>query len=155
MFNYENIGNKIKGLAQMVFVVEAIAAVITGIALMATDEVLILYGLLVLIVGPIVAWVSSWLLYGFGQLVENSDIIAEEHKRVNEKHEKTVAKNNEKKQAQRQKQIKENIENPSFDEDEYIDIICSNCKAELSFTKGQLQSGEESTCLMCDAPISV
>ena len=73
MFNYENIGNKIKGLAQMAFVVGAIAAVITGIALMATDEDLILYGLLVLIVGPIIAWVSSWLLYGFGQLIENTD----------------------------------------------------------------------------------
>ena len=155
MFNYENIGNKIKGLAQMAFVVEAIAAVITGIALMATDEDLILYGLLVLIAGPIIAWVSSWLLYGFGQLIENSDIIAEEYNRKNEKHEKVVAKNNEKKQAQRKKQIKENMENPNFDENEYIDITCSNCKAELSFTKGQLQSGEELTCPMCDAHISV
>ena len=155
MFNYENIGNKIKGLAQMAFVVEAIAAVITGIALMASDEDLILYGLLVLIAGPIIAWVSSWLLYGFGQLVENSDIIVAEYNRKNEKHEKEVAKNNEKKQAQRKKQIKANMENPNFDEDEYIDIACPNCKAELSFTKGQLQSGEDLTCPMCDAPISV
>ena len=66
-----------------------------------------------------------------------------------------VAKNNEKKQAQRKKQIKANIENPNFDEDEYIDITCANCKAELSFTKGQLQSGEELTCPMCDAHLSV
>ena len=155
MFNYENIGDKIKGLAQMAFVVEAIAAVIAGIALMISDEDLILYGLLVLIAGPIIAWVSSWLLYGFGQLIENSDIIAEEYNRKNEKHEKAVAKNNEKKQAQRKKQIKANIENPNFDDDEYIDITCSNCQAELSFTKGQLQSGEELTCPMCDAQISV
>ena len=76
MFNYENIGNKIKGLAQMAFVVEAIAAVITGIALMASDEDLILYGLLVLIAGPIIAWVSSWLLYGFGELIEMSTVTA-------------------------------------------------------------------------------
>ena len=155
MFNYENIGDKIKGLAQMTFVVEAIAAVITGIALMASDEDLILYGLLVLIAGPIIAWVSSWLLYGYGQLIENSDIIAEEYNRKNEKHEKVVEKNNEKKQAQRKKQIKAYMENPNFDEDEYIDIACPNCKAELSFTKGQLQSGEDLTCPMCDAPISV
>ena len=155
MFNYENIGNKIKGLAQMAFVVETIAAVITGFTLMATDEDLILYGLLVLIAGPIIAWVSSWLLYGFGQLIENSDIIAAEYNRKNEKHEKEVAKTNEKKQAQRKKQIKANMENPNFDEDEYIDIACPNCKAELSFTKGQLQSGEDLTCPMCDAPISV
>lgn len=155
MFNYENIGNKIKGLAQMAFVVEAIAAVITGIALMASDEDLILYGLLVLIAGPIIAWVSSWLLYGFGQLIENSDIIAEEYNRKNEKHEKVVEKNKERKQEQRKKAIKATIVNPEISEDEFIDITCPNCKAELSFTKGQLQSGEELTCPMCDAHISV
>ena len=155
MFNYENIGNKIKGLAQMAFVVEAIAAVITGIALMASDEDLILYGLLVLIAGPIIAWVSSWLLYGFGQLIENSDIIAEEYNRKNEKHEKVVEKNNERKQEQRKKAIKATIANPEISENEFVDIICSNCKAELSFPKGQLQSSEELTCPMCDAQISV
>ena len=67
---YENIGKKIKGLAKAIFVVEAIAAVITGNALMAADDDLILYGLLVMVVGPIVAWVSSWLLYGFGELID-------------------------------------------------------------------------------------
>lgn len=155
MFNYENIGNKIKGLAQMAFVVEAIAAVITGIALMASDEDLILYGLLVLIAGPIIAWVSSWLLYGFGQLIENSDIIAEEYNRKNQKHEKVVEKNNEKKQAQRLKDVKAAIENPDVDEYKFIDITCPNCKVELSYPKRQLQSEDGVTCPMCDAHISV
>ena len=45
---YDNIGGKIKGLAKAVFIVEAIAAVITGIALMAIDEDLILFGILTL-----------------------------------------------------------------------------------------------------------
>lgn len=79
-------------------------------------------------VGPIVSWVSSWLLYGFVQLVENSDIISEEHKRVNKKHEKPVAKSNENKQAPLKKQIKVNTANLDFDEDGYIDITCANCK---------------------------
>lgn len=67
---YDNIGGKIKGLAKAVFIVEAIAAVITGIALMAIDEDLILFGILTLILGPAIAWVSSWLLYGFGELID-------------------------------------------------------------------------------------
>ena len=67
---YDNIGGKIKGLAKAVFIVEAIAAVITGIALMAIDEDLILFGILTLILGPVIAWVSSWLLYGFGELID-------------------------------------------------------------------------------------
>ncbi len=153
MFNYDNIGGKIKSWAIWIFIVEAIAAIIGGVTLIGNDD--ILYGFLTIVFGPIAAWVSSWLLYGFGQLIENSDIIAAEYNRKNEKHEKEVAKNNEKKQAQRKKQIKANMENPNFDEDEYIDIACPNCKAELSFTKGQLQSGEDLTCPMCDAPISV
>ena len=152
---YDNIGGKIKGLAKTSFIVATIAAVITGIALIATDEDLIGYGLLVMVVGPIVAWFSSWLLYGFGQLVENSDIIAAEYNRKNEKHEKVLIKNNERKQAQRRKEVKVIIANPEIDEDVFIDITCPNCKAELSYPKGQLQSEDGVTCPMCDAHISV
>lgn len=72
---YDNIGGKIKGLAKATFIVEAIAAVITGIALMVSDEDLIPVGLLVMLVGPIVAWVSSWLLYGFGELIDKASDI--------------------------------------------------------------------------------
>lgn len=69
---YDNIGEKIKGLAKAIFIVESIAAVIAGIALMASDEDLIPIGLLVLVLGPVVAWVSSWLLYGFGELIDKT-----------------------------------------------------------------------------------
>ena len=68
---YENIGSKIKNWAKWIFVIEAIGAVITGLVLLFTDEGLILYGLLTLVCGPIVAWVGSWILYAFGQLVED------------------------------------------------------------------------------------
>lgn len=73
---YDNIGGKIKGLAKAVFIVETIAAAITGIALMASDEDLIPSGLLVMVLCPLVAWVSSWLLYGFGELIEKTCDIA-------------------------------------------------------------------------------
>ena len=69
---YDNIGKKIKGLATASFIVVAIAEVITGIALMVSDDDMILVGLLVMVVGPIVAWVSSWLLYGFGELIDKT-----------------------------------------------------------------------------------
>ena len=72
MFNYDNIGGKIKGLAKAAFVVEAIAAVISGIGLMASDDDMILIGLLTMALGPFVAWVGSWLLYGFGELIEKA-----------------------------------------------------------------------------------
>lgn len=69
---YDNIGGKIKGLAKASFVVATIAEVITGFALMAVDEDLIIYGLLAMFVGPIVAWISSWCLYGFGELIDKA-----------------------------------------------------------------------------------
>ena len=65
---YENIGGKIKSFAKASFVVEAIGAIITGLVLLVdTEEVIYL---LVLLGGPIVAWVSSWLLYGFGEIID-------------------------------------------------------------------------------------
>ena len=76
---YENIGGKIKKLAAWTFIIEAIGAIITGIAL-AIDQGVGGY-LVISFVGPIVAFVGSWLLYGFGELIEatceNRDITNE------------------------------------------------------------------------------
>ncbi len=66
---YDEIGKKIKRLAIATFIVEAIAAIITGIVLI-TEYVDLWIVLLVFILGPIVAWVSSWLLYGFGEIID-------------------------------------------------------------------------------------
>ena len=66
---YDNIGRKLKDLATGIFIIEAIGAVIGGIVLV-TEEYFV-WGLLTIIFGPIVAWFSSWLLYAFGELVED------------------------------------------------------------------------------------
>ena len=165
MFSYDNIGSKIKAWAKWIFAVEAIASVITGFVLMGNDEeylILVLAGWLLVILGPCAAWVSSWLLYGYGQLIENSDIIAEEHVRINEKYEKIAAKNNAREQkriaeklAQRREAAKATIADPDVDEDAFIDITCPNCKTDLSYPKGQLQNEEGVTCPVCDAIISL
>lgn len=67
---YDNIGRKIKNLAEAIFIIATILAVIMGIALTFLLEDIFYVGLIVLVVGPIVAWISSWLLYGFGELVD-------------------------------------------------------------------------------------
>ena len=77
---YKNIGGKIKNWAKWMFIVEAIGAIITGLVFLFTDEDYILYGLLIMILGPIVAWVGTWLLYAFGELVE--DVHAMRNKEV-------------------------------------------------------------------------
>ena len=152
---YDNIGKKIKDSAKWIFATEAIAAVIGGICVIVDDFDSFFIGLLLIIFGPCVAYVSTWLLYAFGQLVENSDIIAQEYRRTNKKYEKTVAKNNERKQNQKRQNIKATIANPDVKEDEYIDMNCPYCKAEITYMKGEVQSGEELICPMCDSPISI
>ena len=67
---YNNIGSKIKWLASTIFIIEAIGAAISGFALVFLNENMIPIGLLVIVVGPIFAWISSWLLYGFGELID-------------------------------------------------------------------------------------
>lgn len=75
MFN--DIGNKIKKLASVVAWMGIIASIIIGIVLMVTDEELILLGLIIAIAGSISSWVGSFVLFGFGELVDNSTIIVQ------------------------------------------------------------------------------
>lgn len=70
---YTDIGKKIKSWAKWIFVIEAICALIGAISLMLSgEEDLLLLGILLLIMGPVVAFVSTWILYGFGELVDKA-----------------------------------------------------------------------------------
>lgn len=73
---YDNIGKKIKGLAKALFIIEAIAAVIAGIVFWSIDEEFFFIGLLVIVGGALLAWISSWFLYGFGELIDKTCDIA-------------------------------------------------------------------------------
>lgn len=73
---FENIGGKIKTLAKVVCWIGIIVSCIYGLLIMAKNEGLILAGLIIIIIGILCSWVGSFTLYGFGQLIENSDKIA-------------------------------------------------------------------------------
>ena len=68
---YNNIGGKIKVLAIVIGIVEAVSAVITGMVL-CSDSYMVGSGFLTMLLGPVVAWISSWFLYAFGELVEKT-----------------------------------------------------------------------------------
>ena len=70
---FSNIGGKIKSLAQIVCWMGIICSVVSGIILIDTDDDLAFLGFVIIIIGSLLSWVSSFVLYGFGQLVENSD----------------------------------------------------------------------------------
>ena len=77
---FDNIGGKIKTLAQVVCWIGIIASFLIGIILIKQDEDTALIGLLVLILGSLFSWIGSFMTYGFGQLIENSDILVAEKK---------------------------------------------------------------------------
>ena len=70
---FDDIGGKIQGLAKVICWIGIIICIIIGIVLISDDEAGI--GFAVIIVGSLLSWVSSFTLYGFGELVENSSVI--------------------------------------------------------------------------------
>lgn len=75
---FDNIGSKIKTLAQVVCWLGIIASFLVGIILIVQDEDTALIGFLVLVLGSLFSWIGSFMTYGFGQLIENSDILVAE-----------------------------------------------------------------------------
>lgn len=72
---YGNIGGKIKTLAVIFCVLGVLFSVISGIFTIVVDAstISVVKGILVILVGAVLSWIGSFVLYGFGQMVENSD----------------------------------------------------------------------------------
>lgn len=80
---FDNIGSKIKSVATAIAIFGIIGSIIIGNIIIAEandsyypSATETLNGWLVIIVGSLSSWVSSFTLYGFGQLIENTDIIS-------------------------------------------------------------------------------
>ena len=69
---FKDIGKKIKGLAVVIFVLGTIASIVSAIILMTSYRPLVLIGILVLFTGPLVAWIGTWMTYGFGELIDKT-----------------------------------------------------------------------------------
>ena len=78
MFNH--VGRKIKSIAKTFTWVGMVFSVSLGIVISLTaplNAVLaFLSGVLIILAGSVLSWMTFLCLYGFGQLIENSDIIA-------------------------------------------------------------------------------
>lgn len=157
---FDNIGGKIKGLATAVTVIGIISSIICGIFLLAEEEALL--GIVVGAAGSFVSWISSFVLYGFGQLVENSDIIAryitydksDEAERIKEftnfdnqypgyRYDESATQSN---------NFEEEI-NETFKESDYVDFRCPHCRETLSFTQENIKIHKTLTCPMCEKEI--
>ena len=68
---FANVGGKIKAVAQVFTWIGIIGSIIGGLSMMNANFII---GILTAVVGALLSWVGSLALYGFGELVENSDI---------------------------------------------------------------------------------
>ena len=73
---FTNIGGKIKTLATVICFLGILASFIGGIAVWSIEPELAGLGFVIIAVGSFSSWIGSFFMYGFGQLVENSDKIA-------------------------------------------------------------------------------
>lgn len=72
---FGNIARKIKIVALVTTILGIVGSVISGLILIFTGAFLI--GLITAVVGALSTWIGSFVLYGFGELVENSSILAQ------------------------------------------------------------------------------
>ncbi len=68
---FRNIGGKIKTLAALIAILGIAASVIVGIVLMISTKKLVGIGFLVMLLGALVSWISSWGLFALGENTEN------------------------------------------------------------------------------------
>ena len=140
---YDNIGSKIKGLAQVVFIVGAAVSFLVGFVLATADGNggSVAMGIFYMILGPVLSWLCSLCLYGFGELIEKVSEIARntgsgikpmEQKKTN---------------AQQNTETKEE----RMTEEDCVLVKCPDCGAELYFDK-EISMAE---CQHCGAEIKL
>ena len=144
MFN--NIGQKIKSLAKVFFWIGVIGSAVSGIVMMtADDEAMIVFGVLTIVFGIMFSWVGNFFIYGFGQLVENSDrmvqllesgTVSTKRERKAESERAPQPKYAPKPPKAEPKASRRSMEEPQPSEpDELAEIICPHCGEELYVSK--------------------
>lgn len=79
IFNFDNIGEKIKKLAKWLCWVNIlliwIASAISFFLFLDAEPVMCVLSVITAIVAPVFVWIGSWLMYAFGELVEDTHAI--------------------------------------------------------------------------------
>ena len=126
---FDNIGRKIKTFVRVSCIVEIIVSGVIGVALLANE--LIWQGLLVLLGGPALAWIGSFFVYGFGQLVENSDVMVRQNDAIIEL-------------------LNDESEEDESDTEERINLLCPHSKGKVIVKKSIIDDGYCKECPHCN-----
>lgn len=89
MFN--DVGEKIKKIAHVIFWIASGAYVLSGLfffisgATAPSDNALLFHmigGICIILIGPLSAWISCCFIYGFGELISNTDSIKKSSRNI-------------------------------------------------------------------------
>ena len=155
---FEYIDEKIKTIAKILFYTAAICFIVWGISyffkepyrdLLTREKVtkfdLIVKGIIIAIFGTLGSYISSLIMYGFGELISNT---------------KQIKSNN-----QTKNQII--VERPSINENnnynneqtnnsnKYIHTFCEECGSKLTFSENSLKGCSTVKCHICNHEIDV
>lgn len=67
---YSDIGQKMKNWAKGIFVVETILTILGAIITFFIEPEMFFLCVLMVVIGPLLAWISTWMLYGFGEIID-------------------------------------------------------------------------------------
>ena len=101
---YENVGDKIQDVAKVIFILITIGVIICGLVFLVNfgfEDAW--WALLMIFVGPIVSLVCSWMVYAFGELVENVQIIRSQNEEMRKENKQGAVSQNAQNNAQPQK----------------------------------------------------
>lgn len=135
---FDNVGGKLKKVAQVVCFAGMVMYTVVGILLIVRESVG--YGLLAIVFGCLVSWIGSLCLYGFAEIIINVKIIAKNTKSNN----KSVDK-----YAVNKKIVKDVLKDESIEDDELIDFKCPDCGATVSYSKEDLHETSNLNCPEC------
>ena len=165
---YDDVGRKIKVIAKVACWGGIVFFVIIGFQAGSlleeiTGEFNIGIFLGAAIGGSFLSWLLSLFLYGFGELIENTNSIARRFEEISIVSETKHIKENNNEQiplaykvngpgkAEKEIELKKvDIKIAAdTDTDEYLDVECPYCNEKLAFTKQFLAETDRLTCPMC------
>ena len=137
---YDNIGKKIKTLTKIVTIVLSVASIIAAIASIVGG---VLWGLIFFFM-PILFWISSFFMYGFGELIDKVTKIEQalnNTKQINfQKEEKTIITQKSDNSKETVSEKKETSNN-DMEDIQNFDMLSETKKAAIRLLKNQLKDG--------------
>lgn len=136
----KDFGQKLKDISESLFFLGLLLTIVPAIVLIVLDKGLLLT---VIIVAPLIILflrIITYLMYGFGQLIENTDIIASHYQEKDQKKTHKIG-------------IDSLVSNKTINDDSVLNFVCPACDKKISCTKKQIINKEIHSCPACNTPI--